>query len=199
MHHFIYPTKTTWISSGSRKTDGKAFTEQNFGKDEILELKKEFYNLSFDYPTRVMLQFDLTNISESINSGEILSPRLEENTGSKFYLKLYEAEGNQEQSSDYNITGNAISESWDEGRGKFGSDPQVKDGASWNFRKFPVGGSGISWATSGSSFISQSGFDVSQSFSSSKPDIEMDITRIARAWLSGSAENVINADSDEMQ
>tara|TARA_R100000008_G_C3583579_1_gene170419 strand:+ start:685 stop:1863 length:1179 start_codon:yes stop_codon:yes gene_type:complete len=199
MHHFIYPTKTTWISSGSRKTDGKAFTEQNFGKDEILELKKEFYNLSFDYPTRVMLQFDLTNISESINSGEILSPSLGENTGSKFYLKLYEAEGNQEQSSDYNITGNAISESWDEGRGKFGSDPQVKDGASWNFRKFPVGGSGISWTTSGSSFISQSGFDVSQSFSSSKPDIEMDITRIARAWLSGSAENVINADVDEMQ
>jgi|2_EtaG_2_1085320.scaffolds.fasta_scaffold18324_2 hypothetical protein len=191
MHHFIYPTKTTWISSGSRKTDGKALTEQNFGKDEILELKKEFYNLSFDYPTRVMLQFDLTSVSESINSGEIPSPSLsgsvgEPYTGSKFYLKLYEAEGNQEQSSDYNITGNAISESWDEGRGKFGANPQVKDGVSWNFRKFPVGGSGISWATSGSSFISQSGFDVSQSFSSSKPDIEMDITRIARAWLSGS-------------
>ena len=38
MHYSIYPTKDTWISSGSRKTDGASLTEQNFGKDEILEL-----------------------------------------------------------------------------------------------------------------------------------------------------------------
>ena len=66
MHYSIYPTKDTWISSGSRKTDGKAFTEQNFGQDEILELKKTFYNLTFDYPTRVLVQFDLTDVSNSI-------------------------------------------------------------------------------------------------------------------------------------
>ena len=66
MHHFIYPTKDTWISSGSRKTDGASLTEQNFGKDEILELKKEFYNLTFDYPTRVLVQFDLSSVSNSI-------------------------------------------------------------------------------------------------------------------------------------
>ena len=68
MHHFIYPTKDTWISSGSRKTDGNSFTEQNFGKDEILELKKEFYNLTFDFPTRALVQFDLTSVSKSIES-----------------------------------------------------------------------------------------------------------------------------------
>ena len=66
MHYSIYPTKDTWISSGSRKTDGASLTEQNFGKDEILELKKEFYNLSFYYPTRVLIQFDLTSVSKSI-------------------------------------------------------------------------------------------------------------------------------------
>ena len=37
MHYSIFPTKDSWISSGSRKTDGESFTEQNFGKDEILE------------------------------------------------------------------------------------------------------------------------------------------------------------------
>ena len=68
MHYFIYPTKDTWISSGSRKTGGpntigKAFTEQNFGKDEILELKKEFWNQAFDYQTRVLLHFNLNSIS----------------------------------------------------------------------------------------------------------------------------------------
>ena len=193
MHHFIYPTKTTWISSGSRKTDGKALTEQNYGKDEILELKKEFYNLSFDYPTRVMLQFDLTDIKNSIedlkSTNEEIIPSTDSTFGSKFYLRLYEAEGNQELSSNYGLTAHAVSQSWDEGRGKFGADPQVKDGASWNYRKFPEGNSsGLTWTTSGSSFYSGSGQIASQSFSSSKPDIEIDVTNIVIPWLSGSSE-----------
>ena len=191
MHHFIYPTKDTWISSGSRKTDAKALTEQNFGQDELLELKKEFYNLTFDYPTRALIQFDITSISHSINNGQILTPNTNDNVGSKFYLRLYEAEGNKEMSSNYGVTAHAISESWDEGRGKFGSSPQVKDGASWNYRKFPVGGSGIDWTTSGSSYYSGSGQVTSQSFSSSKPDIEMNVTDIVIPWLSGS-DNVGN-------
>ena len=192
MHHFIFPTKDTWISSGSRKTDGKSFTEQNFGKDEILELKKEFYNTVFDYPTRVLVQFDLSNVSKSIenlmSTNEEIIPSTDPTFGSKFYLRLYEAEGNQELSSDYGLTAHAVSESWDEGRGKFGSTPQVKDGCSWNFRKFPEGGSGISWTTSGSSFYSGSGQIASQSFSSSKPDVEMDVTNIVIPWLSGSGD-----------
>ena len=32
MHYSIYPTKDSWISSGSRKTDGESLTEQNSGK-----------------------------------------------------------------------------------------------------------------------------------------------------------------------
>ncbi len=59
MHHFIFPTKDSWISSGSDHQTGQDFKNQNFGRDQILELKKEYYNLSFDYPTRVLLQFNL--------------------------------------------------------------------------------------------------------------------------------------------
>ena len=73
MHHFIYPTKDTWISSGSRKTDGNSLTEQNFGKDEILELKKEFWNQAFDYQTRVLLHFNLNSISQSLVNKDIIS------------------------------------------------------------------------------------------------------------------------------
>ena len=36
MHHFIYPKKSTWISSGSRKTDGKSF-------DETIEFSPSLY------------------------------------------------------------------------------------------------------------------------------------------------------------
>ncbi len=44
MHHFIFPTQDTWISSGSSTITGESFKDQNFGRDQILEVKKEFYN-----------------------------------------------------------------------------------------------------------------------------------------------------------
>ena len=217
MHYSIYPTKDTWITSGSRKTDGASLTEQNFGKDEILELKKEFYNLSFYYPTRLLLQFDLSNVSKSIedlqSTNNQITPNVSDGVGSKFYLRLYEAEGNKELSSNYGISVHAVSESWAHGRGKFGSSPQVKDGASWNYRKFPEGGTGISWdgISSGSNYISSSGAGhvdsntglinapgtlfATQVFSSSKPDIEVDVTSMTIAMLSSS--QVSTADDAE--
>ena len=41
MHHFIFPTQDTWISSGSSTITGESFKDQNFGRDQILEVKKE--------------------------------------------------------------------------------------------------------------------------------------------------------------
>ena len=220
MHHFIYPTKDTWISSGSRKTDGASLTEQNFGQDEILELKKEFYNLTFDYPTRLLLQFDLSNVSKSIedlqSTNNQITPNVADGVGSKFYLRLYEAEGNKELSSDYGISVHPLSQSWDEGRGKFGSSPQVKDGCSWNYRKFPEGGTGISWdgISSGSNYISSSGAGhvdsntglvsapgtlfATQTFSSSKPDIEVDVTSMTIAMLSSSQVSTADGAEEDM-
>ena len=67
MHHFIFPTKATWISSGSSTIDGTSFKDQNFGQDQILELKKEYFNSTFNYQTRVLVQFDLSDISKSMD------------------------------------------------------------------------------------------------------------------------------------
>ena len=92
MHHFIYATKDAWISSGSNAgTTGISEKDQNYGKDQILELKKNFYNDSFDYPTRVLIDFsgtEFNEMSKSIVDGTITNP--------KFYLRLYEAEGTTE-------------------------------------------------------------------------------------------------------
>jgi len=194
MHHFIYPSKATWISSGSRQTDGEPLTEQNFGKDEILELKKEFSDLSFDYPTRVLVQFDISEISKSIEdlreTNEEIIPSTDPSFGSKFYLRLYEAEGNKELSSNYKLSAHPLTQNWEEGVGKFDSSPQVKTGCSWNFRDFPLNGSGISWYDSGSSYASGSDLIATQSFSSSKPDVNMDVTNIVQAWLTSSGAPV---------
>ena len=47
MHHFIFPSQDTWVSSGSSTITGESFRDQNFGRDQILEVKKEFFNSSF--------------------------------------------------------------------------------------------------------------------------------------------------------
>ena len=57
MHHFIFPTKDSWISSGSSVVTGESFRNQNFGKDQILELKKFFYNNKFEHQTRALIDF----------------------------------------------------------------------------------------------------------------------------------------------
>ena len=45
MHHFIFPAQDTWISSGSNvATTNVSELDQNFGRDQILEVKKEFFN-----------------------------------------------------------------------------------------------------------------------------------------------------------
>ena len=134
MHYYIFAAKDTWVSSGSNKVDGETFTDQNFGRDEILELKKVFYNDSFDYPTRVLVSFkgtDFTNLSQSVVDGDITNP--------KYYLRLYEANGTQELQNEYSLIAHPVSQSWDEGIGKFADDPKVLDGCSWVNRQWPQG------------------------------------------------------------
>jgi len=179
MHYFIYPTKDSWISSGSNRVTLKDEKDQNFGEDQILEVKKVFYNQSFDYPTRSLIQFDLTEISKSIVDGSITNP--------KFYLRLYEAEGNRELSTEYKLSAFPISESWDEGTGKFGDDPKVTDGVSWKNRNDYLGSSPTTWSGySGGTYYSGSGYQASQSFSYESPDVNMDVTDIVNNWLGGS-------------
>ena len=115
MHHFIYSTADAWISSGSSTITGESWRDQNFGQDEILELKKVFYNDSFDHATRMMVTFkgtEFTEMSKSIVSKQITDP--------KFYLRLYEAEGNEELSTTYKLAAFPLSQSLDEGEGKIG-------------------------------------------------------------------------------
>jgi|7_EtaG_2_1085326.scaffolds.fasta_scaffold10066_2 hypothetical protein len=191
MHYYIFAAKDTWVSSGSNKVDGETFTDQNFGRDEILELKKVFYNDSFDYPTRVLVSFkgtDFTNLSQSVVEGDITNP--------KYYLRLYEANGTQELQNEYSLIAHPVSQSWDEGIGKFADDPKVLDGCSWVNRQWPQGGAALTWskadgsAEDGPSIMTGALLAASQSFSNESPDINMDITDIVDYWYrSGSSAN----------
>jgi len=197
MHHFILATKDTWITSGSSHIDETSFRDQNFGQDQILEVRKEFFNNTFDYPTRALISFkgtEFTKMSQSIENGEITNP--------KFYLRLYEAEGNTEGTSnlstEYKLLAQPLSQSWEEGRGKFGDDPKVTNGVSWENRTYPDNGSATTWSLAGASGSSHGGaihLDLPktsavsasvQSFSHESPDVELDISDMVKSWLSSS-------------
>ena len=195
MHHFIFPTQDTWISSGSNKIDGTPETDQNFGRDEILEVKKFFHNNSFDYPTRALVSFagdSFNKLTESINNGDIPAPTavgaVSSATNSQYFLKLYEAEGNSELvSGNYTLAVQPISSSWVEGIGKFGDKPKVTDGCSWDNRSNPNSGVARAWTTTGGDVHSVSSSE--QTFSNQSPDVNVEVTNMFRMWKNAQEEN----------
>ena len=189
MHHFIFPTQDTWISSGSSTITGESFRDQNFGRDQILEVKKEFFNNSFNFQTRALVNFagtDFNEMSQSIVKKEINNPR--------FFLRLFEAEGNAELSEEYKLAIQPISQSWVEGTGKFGDNPKNTNGCSWENRSNPIGGTALQWQSSTkpeiSVYLNSTGTLVNsasvQSFSNESPDVNVDITDMMNMWLTGS-------------
>ena len=105
MHYFIFSSKDTYITT--------EFQKKNFGSDEILELRKIFsgsFSTSAEAASRILIQFNYSDVSSSIVDGDITSP--------KFYLRLYEVEGQKELDKSYSISAYPISQSWEEGVGK---------------------------------------------------------------------------------
>ena len=183
MHHFIFPSKDTWISSGSSTITGESFKDQNFGRDQILEVKKEFYNNSFNYPTRALVQFsgtEFTELSKSVADGTIASD-------AKYYLRLYEAEGNVELSTNYKLAIQPLSEAWVEGTGKFSDNPKNINGCSWENRRYPRGGSATAWTSAGGTITTVS--HSVQTFSEQSPDVNVEITNMMNMWFKGQITN----------
>ena len=180
MHYFILPTSDSWISSGSSTITGESFKDQNFGRDQILELKKFFYDDSFHHQTRALINFagkDFDSLQQKIEDGDISSD-------AKFYLKLYEAEGNSKLSETYNLNAYPLNQAWVEGTGKYEDNPKNTNGVSWENTTNLINGTNISWSLSydGISFDDyHSLFNYAeQTFSDISSSIE---------WIEGSDSN----------
>ncbi len=122
---------------------------------------------------RALLQFDITAISQSIVTGDIVNPL--------FTLKMKVARA-EELPIVYSLTAFPISESWVMGNG-YVSDGGSSTGASWTYRDFE---NGIPWISSGATFV---GTSVSEQFNYEVGDISMDVTSIVNDWLNQSVVN----------
>mgnify|MGYP006423839189 FL=1 len=140
MHRYFFTTKDAFINSGSDSITGEDYTDKNTGQDEILELKKVFFNKDFSYNTRVLVQFDTDEIESYISSSVLPNDY-------KLNLRLYETEGTSGLSETYTIVANPLSESWDEGVGKEADEPKTTEGVSWKYRqnREGVGAKVVEW------------------------------------------------------
>jgi len=126
MHKYFFTTKDTFINSGSNSITGEDFKDKNVGQDEVLELKKYYFNRELQGFTRILVQFDTDEIKNYITSSNIPSDY-------KLNLRLYETEGTSGLSENYIIAANPLTQSWDEGIGKESDEPKTTQGCSWEY------------------------------------------------------------------
>ena len=121
-YYFIFPEKDATIYSHPDRT------QMNTGGDEILEIVKE--KGSSDqryYPSRVLIKFKNEEIKDTIN--KIGSSTFNDGT-SKVSLQLLSSE-HKNLVSTLNLEAFAISQSWDEGTGRYSNLPTSSNGCSW--------------------------------------------------------------------
>jgi hypothetical protein len=115
----------TFIYSSKDSTIYEDYPLQNTGIDQILELNHIIQEDNVPYNSRVLIQFDLDTISQSISSGDITSP--------SFYLKMFSVAA-WEIPSEYTIEIFPVSGSWNMGLGKNKHTPITKEGVSWYYK-----------------------------------------------------------------
>ena len=168
MYYFIYPEVDTTLYQASGSI--------NTGLDEILEIKKDMKSDGSSVKvSRILMKFDLNEVSKSIVSGQIA-------TDAKFYLNLYDANPS-DLSYSQSLWAYPVSQSWVSGEGKFHDNPRTGEGASWYYKDgsaartqwdTAITSSGATWYTASYG---------SQSFAWGTTDVRMDVTPIVNKWL----------------
>jgi hypothetical protein len=164
----------------------------NTGKDEILELGSYKDNSNTNQVIRTLVKFSTEEINNIVDT-------LTDNQPISASLNLFLAEAS-EIPIDFDIECFLVSQSWDNGRGKFGDIPIDRSGVSWGFRNLDSTNSWIPTAfntDSTGSYYNQIGGGTwlltSSSFQTfnetSDLDIKLDITPLLNGILTGSFVN----------
>ena len=151
-YYFLFPEKDSTLYSHPDRL------ELNSGNDEILEIVKE--KGSSDpryYPSRILIQFKNEELKDTINNKIGLSTFLNSTSAS---LQLSTTE-HKNLTSTLNLEVFALSQSWEEGTGRYSNLPISSNGCSWKFRdndttrtQWTTGSSSTTGLTFGSSSIS---------------------------------------------
>jgi len=182
MHYFEFAQKDATLYEGT------VTQSQNTGLDEIIEVSKHMNDTATVVNvSRILIKFDLTTISESIQNSIIPA----NNTGvnkTKYYLNLYDANPSELTTDDL-LYAYPVSQSWTMGEGKFYDSPKTTEGVSWRYRTGET--EGDQWISgsnnTGGTWFSGSGFEASQSYDHETTDMRMEVTDIVNHWIKSSS------------
>ena len=184
MNYFIFPDadSTLYQMSGS----------QNTGLDQILEISKTMSTSGGNVKvSRILMKFDLSEISASIVNGTISNP--------KYYLNMYDA-NSQNLSTTQSLYAYPTSGSWLEGQGTSGDSPADAEGVSWKYRDGLTQASPWSGSSQYSGSVEERTAETegcawftasfgSQSFQYETSDMRMNVTPIVNKWLDNTHPN----------
>jgi hypothetical protein len=126
-YYSIYPEKDTTLYSHPDRT------KMNSGHDEIIEVVKEKGTSDVRYyPSRILIKFKNEEIKSTI-SDKIGSSIFNNPLKSKVSLQLSSTE-HKNLTTVLNLDVLAVSQSWDEGTGRFSNMPTSSNGTSWVYR-----------------------------------------------------------------
>ena len=164
-YYFIFPEKDTTIYSHPDRT------KMNTGNDEILEIVKE--KGSSDqryYPSRILIKFKNKDIKSTIT--DKMGSTIFNNGTSEVCLQL-QSSRHKNLTSTLNLELFALSQSFDEGTGRYSNLPLTSNGASWIYRNNDV--TKTEWTTSSFAVATTGSIDA------------VGITEGGGVWYTGSA------------
>ena len=135
-YYSIFPEKDATIYSHPNRIG------LNTGKDEVLELLEEKSSTSETYfPSRFLIKFKNTEIKDVIEN------KLNGNNLFKAHLEVFATE-HKSLHSNHIVQAYAVSQSWDEGTGRFKTNPSSSNGVTWEMRTDTGSSARSIWTTS---------------------------------------------------
>ena len=181
MHYFEFGKRDTTLYSGGTTAS------RNTGIDEILEVNKVVNNNgTVGNVSRILIDFDLNYISQSVVDGKIPST-------AKYYLNLFDATS-EEVEVEQPLHIYMVSGSWKQGTGKLHHDPTTDDGVSYQYRDHEAK---TPWVTGsvltdgGAWFTASTGqYEVSTSYDLTfdKKDVRANVTDLVNNFIYSSSD-----------
>ena len=134
-YYSIFPEKDSTIYSHPNRTG------LNTGRDEVLELLEEKSSTAeLYYPSRFLIKFKNTEIKDIIEN---------KTNGIPFntHLEVFSTE-HKALHANHIVQVYAVSQSWDEGTGRFKSNPSSSNGVTWDMRTDTGSSARAIWTTS---------------------------------------------------
>lgn len=180
-------TKDNTITNAFKANLSTRGTGSNMGASDISEVFSIYgqANSSSIEKSRLLTEFSTTDIQADRTAGNIPA------SGSvKFYLKLYNAPHASTTPKDYTLVVHAVSRSWAEGIGLDMEGYEDTGACNWIAAQSASSGE-TAWTTEGGDFHTgayAAGTNLpfySQTFSSGREDLEINVTALVEEWLAG--------------